>query len=65
MMGGLANICKRHGSMKVTDRSGKTITWLWDYASDKAVVSSDMPVGSERWKASERAKWKPLSENVR
>lgn len=56
-MGGLARICKMYGGMTVSD--GKTtIKYVWDYAADKAVDGKEMPIGSERWKASERAKWK-------
>ena len=33
------------------------MTWVWDYVKDEAVHEKDMPEGSERWKASERAKY--------
>lgn len=55
-MGGLARICKVYGGLKVIVED-KTVEWVWDYAQDKAVKREDMPVGSERHKASERAKW--------
>ncbi len=55
-MAGLARICKAYGAMKVT-QDGKTITYVWDYVADQAVEESEMPVGSERWKASEQRKW--------
>jgi hypothetical protein len=52
-MAGLARICKAYGGMKVSGR-GKTINYVWDYVADKAVDATKMPIGSERWKASER-----------
>ena len=51
-MGGLARICKAHGSMKI---QGKM--WVWDYVADKAVPEDEMPFGSARWKASEKKRW--------
>jgi hypothetical protein len=30
--------------------------WLWDYANDCAVAEKDMPRGSDRRKASDKAK---------
>lgn len=56
-MAGLARICKLYGAMSVTGVDGKTIRYVWDYAADKAVPESDMPMGSDRHKLSERAKW--------
>jgi hypothetical protein len=55
-MGGLAKLCKLHGSMRVNDR-----LMVWDYVLDKAVPSDEMPEGSARWQASERAKWLTLA----
>jgi hypothetical protein len=55
-MGGLAKICKMYGGMKVS-AGGKTVEHVWDYANDKAVPKEEMPVGSVRWKASEKVKW--------
>ena len=57
MMGGLARICKMYGGMVATDADGKTVKWVWDYANDVPVHEKDMPFGSERHKASEKAKW--------
>ena len=51
-MSGLARIAKVYGGMVV---NGKR--YVWDYAQDKAVPESEMPICSERHKASERAKW--------
>lgn len=51
-MSGLRSICKAYGRMKVGDT-----VWVWDYAADEPVTAAEMPVGSERWKMSERARW--------
>lgn len=51
-MGGLARICKRYGRMRINGTM-----MVWDYVADKAVPESEMPDGSERWKASERKRW--------
>jgi hypothetical protein len=45
-----------------TVSNGKTVNWKWDYAADEAVKESEMPEGSERWKASEKAKWGSITE---
>jgi len=50
-MAGLARICKLYGSIRVQGQ-----TFVWDYVADKAVDQKLMPVGSERWNASEKAK---------
>lgn len=44
------------GGMKATDASGKTVEYVWDYAADEPVLKKEMPLGSDRWKASEKAK---------
>ena len=49
-MAGLAKICKLYGRMTTRDET------------DKAVHEKDMPEGSERWKASERAKWEGIAK---
>ena len=41
-MGGLAKICKMYGSIKMSDASGKKVTWLWDYVNDKPRLKSEM-----------------------
>jgi hypothetical protein len=51
-MAGLAKICKMFGGMKVQGES-----FVWDYVANKAVPEKEMPQGSDRWKASEKAKW--------
>lgn len=55
-MSGLRRICKMYGGMTVSS-DGKTVHWVWDYAADEPCHREEMPVGSERWKASERAKY--------
>ena len=57
-MAGLRNICKAFGGMKVTDNEGRTINYVWDYAADEPVPDTEMPFGSDRWKQSERARWR-------
>lgn len=56
-MSGLARICKMYGGMTVVGNDGQKVEWAWDYAANEAVDSVKMPVGSERWKASEKAKY--------
>ena len=51
-MAGLARICKLYGSMEINGKK-----YVWDYATDKAVPTEEMPTGSDRWKESERARW--------
>lgn len=55
-MAGLARMCKAFGAMTI---NGKRM--VWDYADDKAVPEEEMPVWSERWRRSERAKWDEYS----
>jgi hypothetical protein len=54
-MTGLRRILKAYGRMRVGGPKG-SITWVWDYAADKPCHEDEMPPGSERWKASERAR---------
>jgi hypothetical protein len=56
-MAGLEKLCKQFGGLRVRDRDGKAVDWVWDYANNVAVKSPEMPEGSDRWKASERAKY--------
>jgi hypothetical protein len=56
-MGGLRRICKAFGGMRVVGNDGKAVNYVWDYAADEPVTDKEMPIGSERWKASERAKY--------
>ena len=41
-MAGLAKLCKLSGSLKVTDSSGKTVEWIYDYELDKPRLKSEM-----------------------
>jgi hypothetical protein len=59
-MSGLQRMCKMYGGMTVTG-NGKTIRYVWDYANDEPVLEDEMPFGSDRHKASERARWMPDS----
>lgn len=52
---GLQKVLKMCGRMYVSDRSGKKVYWLWDYANDKARLESDMT--KEEINASEKAKF--------
>lgn len=49
---GLQRITKLYGSIEV---QGKR--FVWDYVADEAVPEAEMPVGSERHAASEKARW--------
>lgn len=60
-MSGLARICKMYGRMECSDQHGKKVVWVWDYANDEPVHQKEMPSGSERWKASEKAKWEAIA----
>lgn len=53
---GLEKVCRLYGRMKCGDTM-----MSWDYANEIAVPESDMPMGSERWKASEKAKFHPAA----
>lgn len=52
MMAGLARIAKMYGGIKINGKD-----YVWDYAKDEAVPAEEMPVGSDRWKESEKAKY--------
>lgn len=58
-MGGLRRIAKLHGGIKINGRS-----YVWDYVADEPVPENEMPFGSARWKASERARYAPLPRPV-
>ena len=58
-MAGLRRICRALGGMTVS-ANGKTVHYVWDYVADEPVRRDEMPVGSERHKASERAKYASL-----
>lgn len=63
-MAGLRRICKMYGGMTVTGSDGKKVNYVWDYANDEPIPKEQMPVGSERHKASEIAKWKLMKEQA-
>lgn len=50
-MSGLARICKMYGRINI-----QGVQYVWDYVADKAVKASEMPPGSERHRASEKAR---------
>ena len=52
---GLQRVLKLYGRSTVS-AEGRSVTWLWDYARDEPVKEIEMPVGSKRWKASEKAR---------
>lgn len=56
-MAGLKKVCKLYGGITI-----QGVKWVWDYAIDEPVKESDMPIGSERHKNSERAKYKSMME---
>lgn len=56
-MSGLRRLCKALGGITVTGSDGKKVRHVWDYAADKPVTEQEMPFGSERHAASERAKY--------
>lgn len=56
-MAGLNRILKQYGRMTV-----QGVRYVYDYAREEAVKEEDMPIGSERWKESERAKWESVAE---
>lgn len=58
-MGGLARIAKALGGITIQGKK-----YVWDYVSDKAVPEEEMPAGSERWKASEMARFAPFAEKT-
>lgn len=53
-MGGIRNICKIHGGLKVTI-DGKTVEYVWDYIKDEPRLKSDMT--KEELEANERFKF--------
>lgn len=63
-MAGLRNMCRMYGAMTVTGNDGKTINYVWDYAADEPIDKKKMPMGSERWKASEVAKLKLIHQQT-
>ncbi len=56
-LSGLQKICKIYGSIKI-----QGVLWVWDYANECAVLETEMPMGGERWKVSEKKKYDMLRE---
>jgi hypothetical protein len=59
----LRSICKLFGNVTAT-RDGHKVQFVWDYAQDKPVLASEMPAGSERWKASEYVRWRQVQQQL-
>ena len=59
-LSGLQRLCKLYGRMKCGDTM-----MVWDYAANKALPESQMKIGSERWKSSERTKYSELQTQIR
>jgi len=59
-MGGLARLCKLYGGMSFTDKDGKTVEYVWDYAKDEPRLKGEMT--QDELIASERAKWEGMKE---
>lgn len=51
-MSGLRRIARMYGGMVINGTR-----YVWDYATEEPVREADMPLGSERWKASEAARY--------
>lgn len=51
-MAGLRTIARAYGGIVING-----VSFVWDYVADEAVRETEMPFGSERHKASERAKF--------
>lgn len=56
-MSGLRKLCKLYGRVTAKSSDGTTIKYVWDYAIDGPVAEEQMPVGSARWEASEKARF--------
>lgn len=50
-MSGIRNLCRMYGGMTI-----QGVKYVWDYANEEAVKADEMPLGSDRWNASEKAK---------
>ena len=58
----ISRLWELHGSMEVIDANGKKVTWLWDYANDKARLKAEMT--KEEIMASEKAKWMGIKSQL-
>ncbi len=43
-------------------KDSTTVHYVWDYANEVHCTEQEMPVGSERWQASERGKWGQIQQ---
>ena len=59
---GFQKILKIYGEMKATDNKGNSISYVWDYANDKARIKGEMT--KEEIAASEKAKWMQLRKQA-
>ena len=57
-MSGLKEILKKFGEVKVTDKEGNTVTYVWDYSKNEPRLKSEMT--KEEFAESERVKWTGL-----
>jgi hypothetical protein len=55
-LAGVRQTCCVCGGTLVTENDDKKISYVWDYVKEEPVTEQEMPVGPERWKASEQAK---------
>ena len=63
-MSGIRKLCRLYGAIDVRTNRGDHVRYVWDYVANDVVPESEMPKGSERWKASERAKWTAIRERA-
>ncbi len=59
-LSGLQKVCRSIGSMRIGG-----VLWLWDYAAEDPCKATEMKQGSERWLASERAKWDKIRNQLK
>jgi hypothetical protein len=60
MGSGLQRICRGLGAIVIDGKK-----FVWDYVADKAVPEADMPFGSKRHAASERARAELIRSQVK
>lgn len=59
-MSGLNRVITMYGSVTLGKES-----YVWDYVNEVAIPETEMPIGSDRWKESERAKWNAVKRKIR
>jgi len=62
-MGGIRRLCKLYGGIKLKGQDGKEVEYMWDYAKDEPRIKSEMT--KEEIKASEKAKWEAIGEQLK